>query len=339
MLLSAPLFAFRFTSPGSEIISLGFISIRWYGLLIASAVLIGICLSQELVRRRNATPGLVHSLAIALILATVPRIRLQPVVHLSETLDRRRQVNPEIIVDLAIWLVIAAIPSARLYYVLFQWSEYAQQPAQIFAIWKGGIAIHGAILGGLIATLIFCRVNRLFFWQMADFIAPSLILGQAIGRWGNFFNSEAFGRPTDLPWKLYIPSYVIENGIRIPRRPPGYESFEYFHPTFLYESIWNLMVFGLLLFLFVRGLQWIPRLKPGTLFMAYLISYSSGRIWIEGLRMDSLMLGPLRIAQVISLAGIAIGLLGLVWLYVLNHSFPDVISFKRSRALKKSASY
>jgi phosphatidylglycerol:prolipoprotein diacylglycerol transferase len=228
--------------------------------------------------------------------------------------------------------VIAAIPSARLYYVLFQWQDYAQRPEQIFAIWKGGIAIHGAILGGLIAGLIFCRINKLFFWQITDFIAPSLILGQAIGRWGNFFNSEAFGRPTDLPWKLYIPPYVIENGMRIPRRPSGYENFEYFHPTFLYESLWNLLVFGLLLFLFFWGLRQIPRLKPGTLFMVYLVGYSSGRIWIEGLRTDSLMLGSLRIAQVVSLTGITIGLLGLGWLYLLHRSFPDVTS-GRSRSV------
>jgi phosphatidylglycerol:prolipoprotein diacylglycerol transferase len=324
MLAVVPLFAFRFTSPGPEMISLGPLTIRWYGFLIASAVLIGIFLSQTLVRRHNATPHLVNSLAIALILATIPRIRLNPIVYLSKTLERRRQLNPDVIGDLAIWLVIAAIPSARLYYVLFQWQEYAQRPEQIFAIWKGGIAIHGAILGGLLAGLIFCRINKLFFWQITDFIAPSLILGQAIGRWGNFFNSEAFGRPTDLPWKLYIPPYVIENGMRIPRRPSGYENFEYFHPTFLYESVWNLLVFGLLLFLFFWGLRRIPRLKPGMLFMVYLVGYSSGRIWIEGLRTDSLMLGPLRIAQVVSLAGIALGLLGLGWLYLLNRSFPDV---------------
>lgn len=242
-------------------------------------------------------------------------------VTLAQTLAKRRQVDPELISDLAIWLVIAAIPSARLYYVLFQWQEYAQHPDQIIAIWKGGIAIHGAILGGLIASLIFCRVKRVSFWQIADLVVPSLILGQAIGRWGNFFNSEAFGRPTDLPWKLYIP---------LDRRPPGYESYEYFHPTFLYESLWNLMVFAILISLFVWGLKSHAKLKTGTLVFVYMVAYSVGRFWIEGLRMDSLMLGPLRIAQVVSLTEISLGLLGLIWLYGLRRPLPDVVSPSKS---------
>lgn len=268
-----------FTSPGPIIREIGPFTIRWYGVLIASAVLIGVSLSQALAKRRS--------------------------------------VDPELLGDLAIWLVVGAIPCARLYYVLFEWQSYAQNPQDILAIWKGGIAIHGAILGGLLATLIFARIQKIPFWQLADLVAPSLILGQAIGRWGNFFNSEAFGRPTDLPWKLFIP---------VDRRPPGYQQFEYFHPTFLYESLWNLGVFALLIGLFFWGLRHSGRLKIGTLFLSYLIAYSSGRFWIEGLRMDSLMLGPLRIAQVVSLVQIAIGLLGLFWLYGLGRSLPDVVA-------------
>jgi len=268
----------QFTSPGPVLVDIGPFTVRWYGLLIASAVLIGVSLSQYLARRRS--------------------------------------VDPDLLGDLAIWLVVGAIPCARLYYVLFEWENYAQQPQDIFAIWKGGIAIHGAILGGLLAALIFARLQRISFWQLADLVAPSLILGQAIGRWGNFFNSEAFGRPTDLPWKLLIP---------VDRRPPGYTQFEYFHPTFLYESLWNLGVFALLMVLFFWGLRHPGRLKVGTLFLVYLVAYSAGRFWIEGLRMDSLMLGPLRIAQVVSLTEILIGLLGLVWLYQLRRSLPDVV--------------
>jgi phosphatidylglycerol:prolipoprotein diacylglycerol transferase len=268
----------QFTSPGPVLVDIGPFTVRWYGLLIASAVLIGVSLSQYLARRRS--------------------------------------VDPDLLGDLAIWLVVGAIPCARLYYVLFEWENYAQQPQDIFAIWKGGIAIHGAILGGLLAALIFARLQRISFWQLADLVAPSLILGQAIGRWGNFFNSEAFGRPTDLPWKLLIP---------LDRRPPGYTQFEYFHPTFLYESLWNLGVFALLMVLFFWGLRHPGRLKVGTLFLVYLVAYSAGRFWIEGLRMDSLMLGPLRIAQVVSLTEILIGLLGLVWLYQLRRSLPDVV--------------
>lgn len=266
----------QLASPGPM---MGPLPIRWYGFLIASAVLIGVMLSSYLAKRRG--------------------------------------VNPDLISDLSIWLVVAAIPAARLYYVAFEWDNYANNLGEILAIWHGGIAIHGAILGGMAAALIFARLNKISFWQLADLVAPSLILGQAIGRWGNFFNSEAFGRPTDLPWKLYIP---------LNQRPPGYTQFEYFHPTFLYESIWNLGVFGLLMVLFFRGVQGKLRLKLGTLFLVYLITYSLGRLWIEGLRMDSLMLGPLRIAQVISLAGIGLGLAGLVWLYRLNRSLPDVVA-------------
>jgi phosphatidylglycerol---prolipoprotein diacylglyceryl transferase len=277
------LLAFTFTSPGPMLVEAGPLSIRWYGFLIASAVIIGVFLSQ--------------------------------------TLASRRGVDPELLSDLAVWLVVGAIPCARLYYVLFEWKQYVQHPEQIVAIWNGGIAIHGAILGGLLATLIFCRLKRASFWQLADLVAPSLILGQAIGRWGNFFNSEAFGAPTNLPWKLLIP---------LSRRPPGYEGFEYFHPTFLYESLWNGGVFVLLLTLFMRGVQGKLNLKVGTLFLAYWVAYSTGRFWIEGLRTDSLMLGSLRIAQVVSLGGIAIGLLGLAWLYLLNRSLPDVISPEKS---------
>lgn len=270
--------AWQFTSPGPILVELGPITIRWYGLLIASAVMIGITLSQYLAKRRH--------------------------------------VDPDLLGDLVIWLIIGAIPAARLYYVIFEWSRYAQNPERIIAIWEGGIAIHGAIIGGTIATLIFARLKHISFWQLADLVAPSLILGQAIGRWGNFFNSEAFGDPTNLPWKLYIPSEY---------RPPQFANFEYFHPTFLYESLWNLMVFSLLLTLFFRGLQGKPRLKTGTLFLVYLVAYSLGRVWIEGLRTDSLMFGPLRMAQVVSLGGISLGLAGLVWLYGYKRSLPDIV--------------
>lgn len=293
-LLDVPLLplAFEFASPGPIIVKIGPLTLRWYGVLIASAVLIGVALSTYLAKRRH--------------------------------------LNSEIIGDLAIWLVLGAIPSARLYYVLFEWQQYAQHPADIIAIWKGGIAIHGAILGGLIAALIFARVRQVPFWQLTDVVAPSLILGQAIGRWGNFFNSEAFGGPTDLPLKLYIPPA---------QRPPAYANFDYFHPTFLYESLWNLMVFGILIFWFFRDLQGKPRLKVGTIFLTYLIFYSMGRFWIEGLRTDSLMLGPLRIAQVVSLVGIILGSAGLAWLYLVKRNLPDVVSAKSNNLESDSENY
>lgn len=282
--------AWQFQSPGPIIFQVGDFAFRWYGLLIACAVLIGVTLSQYLAKKRG--------------------------------------VNQELIADFAIWGVIGAIPCARLYYVLFQWQSYAQHPQDILAIWKGGIAIHGAILGGVIAGLIFARFHKLSFWQLADLIAPSLILGQAIGRWGNFFNSEAFGDPTNLPWKLYIPPTS---------RPLQYFGYEYFHPTFLYESLWNLGVFVLLLWLFFWGLKHGDRLKTGTLFLVYWVAYSTGRVWIEGLRTDSLMIGGLRIAQLVSLMGITLGILGLVWLYVLKRRLPDVLSPKQLREEQEQA--
>ncbi|MEL6441230.1 MAG: prolipoprotein diacylglyceryl transferase [Cyanobacteria bacterium J06621_8] len=276
------IFAFQFQSPGPVIFELGPIVFRWYGLLIATAVLLGVTLSQYLAKKR--------------------------------------QVDPELLGDLAIWLVISAIPCARLYYVLFEWQAYAQRSFwDVIAIWQGGIAIHGAIIGGTIATIIFARSKRISFWQLLDLVAPSLILGQAIGRWGNFFNSEAFGKPTDLPWKLFIaPRY----------RPVDLISYEYFHPTFLYESLWNLGVLILLLSLFFWGLKAANRLKTGTLAAVYLIGYSLGRVWIEGLRTDSLMLGSLRIAQIVSLSAIAAGVILLVWLYWYRKPLPDVIRSK-----------
>lgn len=269
----------QFASPGPILFQWGPLSIRWYGFLIASAVVLGVSLSSYLAKRRG--------------------------------------LNPDLVGDLSIWLVLAALPCARLYYVAFQWKYYSQHLNEIPAIWQGGIAIHGAVLGGMLASLIFARLNRVSFWQLADVVAPSLILGQAIGRWGNFFNSEAFGAPTDLPWKLYIPPA---------QRPAGYEQFEYFHPTFLYESLWNLGVFALLLLLFFRSLKSRPPLKAGTIFLTYWLAYSAGRFWIEGLRTDSLMLGPLRIAQMVSLVGMLIGLSGLLWLYRLKRPLPDVVS-------------
>jgi phosphatidylglycerol---prolipoprotein diacylglyceryl transferase len=271
--------AFDFTSPGPTIVQIGPLGLRWYGLLIANAVFIGLLLSQRLAQAR--------------------------------------QINSDVVGDLTIALIAGAIPGARLYYVLFQWDYYRQHLDQIVAIWRGGIAIHGAILGGTLAAWLFCRVKRHSFWRLADIVAPSLALGQAIGRWGNFFNSEAFGTPTNLPWKLFIPPE---------KRPLDSTEVAYYHPTFLYESLWNVMVFGLLMVLFVR----FPKAKRGTLFLVYMVAYSCGRVWIEALRTDSLMLGPLKVAQLVSLVGMVLGMVGLVWLYGLRRSLPDTASIAKA---------
>ena len=270
--LARSLLAFEFVSPGEEIFHLGWFRLKWYGLLIAAAVLIG--------------------------------------VNLSMRLGQYRQIDPEVIADLAIFLVIGAIPAARLYYVIFEWQTYSQHPENIIKIWEGGIAIHGALIGGSIAAIIFAKFKQISFWQLADIVAPSVALGQAIGRWGNFFNSEAFGSQTDLPWKLCIPKYP--------------NACEYVHPTFLYESLWNLLVFVLLMWLFLNDNRH-HRLKAGSIFLVYLVAYSIGRFAIEGLRTDSLMFGSLRMAQMISLVGIGIGSIGLSWLYLRRRSLPDVV--------------
>ena len=168
---------------------------------------------------------------------------------------------------------------AIIYFYLIR--DYAH-PMEIPAVWHGGLAIHGAILTAIIAGYFYVRHYKLDFWQMADIVAPSLIIGQAIGRWGNYFNQEAYGGLTDLPWAMYIDG-------------------AYRHPTFLYESIWNLSVFLILIFL--RRKDFIKR---GDIFLLYLAMYSLGRVFIEGLRTDSLMLGPLKVAQVISILFIII---------------------------------
>lgn len=256
--------ALLFTSPGPILFAIGPFSVRWYSLLILTGIVLGTMVAQRLAARRG--------------------------------------VDPEQISDLIVWCVVGAIPMARAYYVFFEWPRFAVEPWwKAFAVWEGGIAIHGAILGGLAAGWLFARRNRLSFPVLLDIAAPGLILGQAIGRWGNFFNSEAFGAPTELPWKLFIPPY---------HRPSGFENIAFYHPTFLYESLWNLGVLGLLLFVFNR----FPRLGPGSIACLYAITYSLGRFWIEGLRTDSLMLGSLRIAQLVSIAGIVLGAAGLWWL-------------------------
>jgi phosphatidylglycerol---prolipoprotein diacylglyceryl transferase len=271
-----PLLAIEFTSPGPIIFELGPLQIRWYGLLIAVAVLLGVLLVE----------------------------RLAP----------RRQLDPDVIGELPIWLVPIAVVCARIYYVTFQWSQYAANPGSIIAIWQGGIAIHGAIIGGILAAIAFAKVKRLSFWRIADVVAPSVALGQAIGRWGNFFNSEAYGAPTDLPWKLLIPPA---------QRPLGLTNVAYYHPTFLYESAWNFVVFLGLLWLFQKDRT--TRFKPGMIFLVYAIAYSTGRIWIEALRTDSLMFGGIRMAQLISAIGIGAGLAGLWWLYGKQQALPDVV--------------
>ena len=274
-----------FQSPGSEIpLPLGPLTLRWYGLLIATAVLIGLYLSSWLAKQRKLENGLIS--------------------------------------DLLPLLVLFSVIGARIYYVAFEWRNYAGSPLKALAIWEGGIAIHGALIAGTLTLILFCRWRRQPFWDVLDVLVPSVALGQAIGRWGNFFNSEAFGVPTDLPWKLFIPTSS---------RPLLYSDSEFFHPTFLYESIWNLLLFIVLITVFRKGIKRSGSVPAGAMSCLYLIGYSLGRVWIEGLRIDPLCIGALppaceggvRIAQLMSGVLALLGIFGLWWLYGRKQNLPD----------------
>ncbi|MRH42005.1 prolipoprotein diacylglyceryl transferase [Aquibacillus halophilus] len=233
---------------------LGPLSIYWYGVIIATGVF------------------------LALWLATRESNRLG--------------LNKDVFIDLVVFAIPAAIISARIYYVIFEWENYIGGPWwSVFAIWEGGIAIHGALIGSVITAIIFTRIKKLSFWQIADIAAPSIILGQAIGRWGNFMNQEAHGRAVSEAYynnfMQYMPDFITNQmcigGVM-------------YHPTFLYESVWNFL--GLVFLLMLRKYNPIR----GELFLSYVIWYSVGRYFIEGMRTDSLyIVGDLRTAQFISI--------------------------------------
>jgi phosphatidylglycerol:prolipoprotein diacylglycerol transferase len=251
-----------FASPGSIAFELGPLQIRWYGILMATAILVGFWLAH----RRALQEGLP-----------------------ADQLVRAAQ-----------WAVVAGLVGARLYEVAFNWDYYGRFPWKIIAVWEGGLAMHGGLIVGPLVGALLARRWGVPVLRALDVIAPSMILGQAIGRWGNFFNEEAFGAPTDLPWKLYISP---------PHRPPEFRQFDFFHPTFLYESLWNLLVFAVL----VRWVRpWLGR-YPGAVFFAYIGLYSAGRFFIEALRLDSFWVWGFRVAQVAGLAGVIVAVVGLAW--------------------------
>lgn len=230
------------------------LSIRWYGILLSSGILVGILLAYHEAKRLG--------------------------------------MNPEYILDLALWCVPAAVIGARLYYVLLEWDYYNGDIMRMINIREGGLAIHGALIAAVLTGYIFTRVKKISFWKTADIVAPSIIIGQAIGRWGNFVNGEAHGGPTSLPWGIMV------DGMKV-------------HPTFLYESLWDLGVFAILLYYRKK-----KKKVNGEVFLLYGILYSLGRFWIEGLRTDSLMFMGLRAAQLISIATILV--FGCVF-YIIRH--------------------
>ena len=212
---------------------------------------------------------------------------------------KRTGQNPDTYLDFIIYAMIIAIIGARLYYVIFSWDFYSQHPEKIFAIREGGLAIYGGIIGGVLTAIVYSRVKKKNFWVMADTMAPSLILGQMLGRWGNFFNKEAFGGFTDNLFAMrYQLSQVRASDVTpdILQNLVTVNGVDYIqvHPTFLYESMWSLCVFIILLIL--------QRKKKfdGQVCATYFFGYALGRVWIEGLRTDQLCIGNVPVSQALS---------------------------------------
>ncbi|MFG6114642.1 prolipoprotein diacylglyceryl transferase [Halobacillus sp. MO56] len=247
-------------------LQLGPLSIYWYGVIIAAGAYLGLWLAV----RETERLGLKKDLMIDAVVIAIP----------------------------------VAIISARIYYVIFEWERYAGSSLlNIFAIWEGGIAIHGALIGSVITAIVYARVKKVSVWMLLDIAAPSIILGQAIGRWGNFMNQEAHGGPVSesfyTNFMQYLPEFIT-NQMCI--------GGTMYHPTFLYESTWNILGFILLLVL--------RRYNPlrGEVFLSYVIWYSVGRFFVEGLRTDSLYLvGDIRTAQAISIVLVVVSIASIIY--------------------------
>lgn len=227
-----------FTSPGDIAFYIVSIPVYYYGLIMAISLMSGVAIARFVAGRFYS------------------------------------DINPEVIYDVAPHAIIGAIIGARIYYCLLSYDYFSKNPLEIFQIWHGGISIHGAIIGGLIGGIIYAKRHNLPILKLCDIFSFGLIFGQAIGRWGNFFNSEAFGTPTDNFLKLYIPIY---------KRPIEYMQYNFFHPTFLYESILDFCIFLIMFFIIRKHTRGVD----GLIFFSYLILYSNARIIIEQVRIDS----------------------------------------------------
>ncbi|HEX7056352.1 MAG TPA: prolipoprotein diacylglyceryl transferase [Bacilli bacterium] len=220
-------------------LTLGLIEIRWYGIILGIGALAGLLLA---IRE-----------------------------------GKRFGIHQDFFMDLLLIGAPSAIIGARIYYVAFSWQDYRNNLAEVFKIWHGGIAIYGALIGAVVAGYFYVRRKGYNFWRIVDICAPSLIIGQIIGRWGNFMNQEAHGGPVSeafLRHTLHLPDFIVKQ-----MNIDG----TYYHPTFLYESVWNIA--GLLILFYLRRR---PFLRSGELFFSYIIWYSLGRFFVEGLRTDSL---------------------------------------------------
>ncbi|MGB3683160.1 MAG: prolipoprotein diacylglyceryl transferase [Rubrobacteraceae bacterium] len=227
----------------------------------------------------------------------------------------RRGYDGELALDSLLFIVPLGLVGARIYHVVTNWNFYGEQPfSEVFAIWNGGLAIYGAVSGGFLGMLLFSWYRGINPLVLADAAAPGVILGQAIGRWGNYFNQELFGRPSDLPWAIRI---APEN------RPAGFENAEAFHPTFLYESLWNLLVFFTLLYVARR---FAGRLKTGDVALLYVALYSTGRFFMELLRIDPAFI----------IGGVARG--NMLVATILAIGFALILLLRHSRATRKPRS-
>lgn len=213
----------------------------------------------------------------------------------------RLKQDKEMVLDLALWDIIFAVISARLYYVLFSWDYYSQNPIEIFNIRGGGMAIYGGVIGGVVTTFVFARVKKLSFYELLDIACTGLLVGQIFGRWGNFFNREAFGGYTDNLFAMQLKRSDVRAGDitnELLSNLVTLDGTEYIqvHPTFLYESLWNIAVLLVIL--------WYTKKRKfqGELFLMYLCGYGLGRFWIEGLRVDQLKLfgTQLAVSQLLS---------------------------------------
>ena len=215
---------------------------------------------------------------------------------LIEKEAKRFGINKEFVFNMLFWGIIFGFIGARLYYVLFEWSYYSSHISEIFKIWEGGLAIHGGIIAALLTIIVYTKKYKVRTIRYLDFICVPVLLAQAIGRWGNFFNQEAYGAITTKQElvNMHIPQFII-NGM--------YINGNYYQPTFLYESILDLLGF-VVLFL----TRFYPYLKVGFLTGLYLIWYGATRFFVEGMRSDSLMLGRIKMAQVVSIIMILCGI-------------------------------
>jgi phosphatidylglycerol:prolipoprotein diacylglycerol transferase len=263
----------------------------------------------------NIGPLTIHFYGIVIMVGVVAAT------YLAQQEANRRGQNGELVWDMLIWLLFAGIIGARLWHIFTPMPSleasgvttyyYLTHPLDAIAIWKGGLGIPGAVIGGVMALFFFVRRKHLPFIAWLDILAPALALGQAVGRWGNFFNQELYGAPTSLPWAIFIDAQ---------HRLPGYENIAYYHPTFLYESIWNLANMALLLWL---NRRFKNRLKVGDIFLVYLVVYPLGRFLLEFLRLDSSQLAGMNANQTFMLVVMIAAILVLGWRHLMYKRAPE----------------